>query len=133
MQRAMLLGMWWAFIVEPRDGLPQYVRNYTLLLPETVGLYTINGHSFPKTLSRDFPSDIVLGLGNEAFLRSKNCFSEAATLVCSFSSASPIPPIGTATIMFPDGISSVPQNGKPEPMVLWASSYPKVSIRRRGH
>ena len=43
MQRALLLGMWWAFIVEPRDGLPQYVRKYTLLLHETVGLYTING------------------------------------------------------------------------------------------
>ena len=50
MQRAMLLGMWWAFIVEPRDGLPQYDRKYTLLLHETAGLYTINGYSFPKTL-----------------------------------------------------------------------------------
>ena len=49
MQRAILLGMWWAFIVEPRDGLPQYDRKYTLLLHETVGSYTINGHSFPKT------------------------------------------------------------------------------------
>ena len=42
--------MWWAFIVEPRDGLPQYVRKCKLLLHETVELYTINGHSFPKPL-----------------------------------------------------------------------------------
>ena len=36
--------------MELRDGLPQNVRKYTLLLHETVGLYTINGHSFPKIL-----------------------------------------------------------------------------------
>ena len=43
-------GLFGAFIVEPRGGLPQYDREYTLLLHETAGLYTINGHSFPKTL-----------------------------------------------------------------------------------
>jgi len=40
--------------VESRDGLPQYDRKYTLLLHETAGLYTINGHSFPKTLEDSF-------------------------------------------------------------------------------
>ncbi len=43
-------GLFGAFIVEPREGLPQYDREYTLLLHETGGFYTINGHSFPKTL-----------------------------------------------------------------------------------
>ncbi len=76
-------------------------------------------------------SDIILRLGNETFFRSKACLTEDATLVCSFSSDSPLPPIETAMIMFPDGIRSVPQDGKREPMVLWASSYPKVSIWRK--
>ena len=43
-------GLFGAFIVEPRGGLPQYDREYVLLLHETAGFYTINGHSFPKTL-----------------------------------------------------------------------------------
>ena len=43
-------GLFGAFIVEPRGGLPQYDREYTILLHETNGFYTINGHSFPKTL-----------------------------------------------------------------------------------
>lgn len=43
-------GLFGAFIVEPREGLPQYDREYTLLLHEINGFYTINGHSFPKTL-----------------------------------------------------------------------------------
>ena len=43
-------GLFGAFIVEPREGLPQYDREYTILLHETKGFYTINGHSFPKTL-----------------------------------------------------------------------------------
>lgn len=46
-------GLFGAFIVEPVGGLPQYDREYTLLLHETAGLYTINGHSFPKTLEND--------------------------------------------------------------------------------
>ena len=41
MQRAMLLGMWWAFIVEPRDGLPQCEWKYTLLLHETARGYKL--------------------------------------------------------------------------------------------
>ena len=43
-------GLFGAMIIEPREGLPQYDRQYTLLLHETNGFYTINGHSFPKTL-----------------------------------------------------------------------------------
>jgi FtsP/CotA-like multicopper oxidase with cupredoxin domain len=43
-------GLFGAFIVEPREGLPQYDREYTLLLYENSGFYTINGRSFPKTL-----------------------------------------------------------------------------------
>ena len=43
-------GLFGAFIVEPRNGLPQYDREYTLLLHEIRGFYTINGHSYPKTL-----------------------------------------------------------------------------------
>ncbi|MEX0762254.1 MAG: multicopper oxidase domain-containing protein [Dehalococcoidia bacterium] len=37
-------------IVEPRDGTPEYDRQYTLMLHEIEGLYTINGHSYPQTL-----------------------------------------------------------------------------------
>ena len=43
-------GLFGAFIVEPRNRLPQYDREYTLLLHEIRGFYTINGHSYPKTL-----------------------------------------------------------------------------------
>ncbi|MCH7625825.1 MAG: multicopper oxidase domain-containing protein, partial [Chloroflexi bacterium] len=43
-------GLFGAFNVEPREGLTEYDREYTLLLHEIKGLYTINGHSFPKTL-----------------------------------------------------------------------------------
>lgn len=46
-------GMFGAFVVGPRGGLPEYDREYTLLLHETAGLFTINGHSFPKTLEDD--------------------------------------------------------------------------------
>ena len=43
-------GLIGAMIIEPRERLPQYDRQYTMLLHETSGFYTINGHSFPKTL-----------------------------------------------------------------------------------
>ena len=43
-------GLFGAFIVEPAEGLPQYDREYTMLMHEIQGYYTINGHSFPKTL-----------------------------------------------------------------------------------
>ncbi|MBN4064537.1 multicopper oxidase domain-containing protein [Dehalococcoides mccartyi] len=43
-------GLFGAFIIEPVEGLPQYDRQYTLLLHETSGFYTVNGNSFPKTL-----------------------------------------------------------------------------------
>ena len=43
-------GLFGAFIVEPAEGLAQYDREYTMLMHEIQGYYTINGHSFPKTL-----------------------------------------------------------------------------------
>lgn len=46
-------GLFGAFIVEPREEGTQYDREYVLLLHEIEGLYTINGHSFPKTLETD--------------------------------------------------------------------------------
>ena len=48
--RQLARGLFGAFIIEPREELPQYDREYTLLLHEINGFYTINGHSFPKTL-----------------------------------------------------------------------------------
>ena len=48
--RQLARGLFGAFIVEPREGIPLYDREYTLLLHEINGFYTINGHSFPKTL-----------------------------------------------------------------------------------
>ena len=48
--RQLSRGLFGAFIVEPREGIPLYDREYTLLLHEINGFYTINGHSFPKTL-----------------------------------------------------------------------------------
>ena len=48
--RQLTRGLFGAFIVEPREGIPLYDREYTLLLHEINGFYTINGHSFPKAL-----------------------------------------------------------------------------------
>ena len=48
--RQLSKGLFGAFIVEPREGIPLYDREYTLLLHEINGFYTVNGHSFPKTL-----------------------------------------------------------------------------------
>lgn len=53
-------GLFGTIIIEPREGLPQYDRQYTMLLHETSGFYTINGHSFPKTLE-DFLLKIKTG------------------------------------------------------------------------
>ncbi len=74
--------------------------------------------------------DVVLDLGGGGHLRSTDCRTEDATLVCAFPTQAP-PPLGAVTIMFPDGIRSVPQDGRREPMELWASSYARVSMRPR--
>lgn len=62
-------GLFGAFIIEPQGGLPQYDRQYTLMLHEMQGLYTINGHSFPKTLEDDL---LKIRTGEKVLLRMIN-------------------------------------------------------------
>jgi FtsP/CotA-like multicopper oxidase with cupredoxin domain len=62
-------GLFGAFIIEPKGGLPQYDRQYTLMLHEMQGLYTINGHSFPKTLEDDL---LKIRTGEKVLLRMIN-------------------------------------------------------------
>lgn len=62
-------GMFGPFIVEPEEGLDEYDREYTLMLHEIEGLYTINGHAFPKTME-----DTLLGIktGEKVLVRLVN-------------------------------------------------------------
>lgn len=74
----------------------------------------------------------VIRLGNDAMYTSNVCRTDEAALVCEFPSGSPLPPERPAMILLPDGIKSVPQDGKREPMTLWASAYPNISSRQKG-
>jgi len=62
-------GLFGSFIIEPKGGLPQYDRQYTLMLHEMQGLYPINGHSFPKTLEDDL---LKIRTGEKVLLRMIN-------------------------------------------------------------
>lgn len=62
-------GMFGSFIVEPREGMPEYDRQYTLMLHEIEGLYTVNGHAFPKTLEESL---LKIKTGEKILIRMVN-------------------------------------------------------------
>ena len=65
-------GLFGSFIVEPRAGLP-WDHDYTLMLHEIDGLYTINGKSFPATLENDL---LKIRTGETALVRLINMGSQ---------------------------------------------------------
>ncbi len=72
---------------------------------------------------------VKITVGSDTSYKSETCRTIDATLVCAFASGLPLPPERPAAVLLPDGIRSVPQHGKREPMTLWASTYPNMSIR----
>ncbi|NIO43066.1 MAG: hypothetical protein GTO41_24660 [Burkholderiales bacterium] len=60
------------------------------------------------------------------------CRTNNATLICTFLADLPLPLDRSVQIQLPFGIRSVPQDGQSEPMTLWASTYPNISIRHPG-
>ncbi len=61
-------GLMGFFIVEPKEGL-NFDREYTLMLHEIDGLYTVNGHSFPATLESDL---LAIKSGERVLVRFAN-------------------------------------------------------------
>lgn len=71
--RQLSKGLFGAFIIDPSERQTEYAREYTLLLHEISGFYTVNGHSFPKTLE---DSLLQLASGDRILVRMINAGQE---------------------------------------------------------